>query len=296
MVMRALLLLALIACQGKDDARQRQAPTKSDAAVVEVPVDASELDPDALAAAEPEPPDPGKQLDDLGAVPAWQAVIDRSRYLARRNQKGVVYGTLRDVVTATVPDAGVQQTAYTWLSDDTEGNGALSIKVSLGARAKDVKAGDRVALAGSWVLDDDRTYFWNVEELTKLPPAPPPTSKDPPSAPGHDIQEAPLPPGSRTVSVARDNDIIYFMVVGRPPAIDGEGWPVGDANGTPISAYLNLPGERPSFGAQDFRTPDERWKLKRSTVYWVRIGKVRRPNGPDKPAYINAVSAPVKMK
>ena len=35
--------------------------------------------------------------------------------------------------------------------------------------------------------------------------------------------------------------------------------------------------------------------LKRATVYWVRIGKVRRPNGPDKPAYINAVTAPVKM-
>jgi hypothetical protein len=128
------------------------------------------------------------------------------------------------------------------------------------------------------------------------PPAPPSDLKPPPPPPTHEIAALPLPPGARTISVARDNDIVYFMVLGRPPTIDGEGWPIGDAQGTPVSALLNLPGERPSFGAQDFRTSDERWRLKRATVYWVRIGKVRRPNGPDKPAYINARTAPVKMK
>jgi hypothetical protein len=295
MVMRALAIgcLLLAACQSRDN---DTAPAKpKDAAVAVMPIDAGEDIVDAAPKLDEEPPDPGKQIDELGAVPAWQAVVDRAQYLARRGQHGVVFGTLGEVVSAAVPDAGIQPTPYTWLVDDTEGNGALAIKVELGERASTVKAGDRVALGGAWVLAEDRTYFWKVDELEKLPAAAPTDLKDPPAPPGHAIHEAPLPPGSRTVSVARDNDIIYFMVVGRPPAIDGEGWPVADALGTPIAALLNLPGERPSFGAQDFRTPDERWKLKRATVYWVRIGKVRRPNGPDKPAYINARTAPVKM-
>ena len=295
MVTRAALVVALVAaCQSKGDEPTLQQPR--DARVVPI-ADAGEAEPDAAKSDEPELPDPGKQLDDLGAVSAWQAVVDRAQYLARRGQHGVVFGTLGEVVSVPVPDAGVQPTDYQWLVDDTEGNGALAIRVALGSRAASVKAGDRVALGGSWVLDDARKYFWKVDELTRLPPAPPSDLKDPPVPPGsHEIAQLPLPPGSRTISVARDNDIVYFMVIGRPPAIDGEGWPIGDGPGTPVSALLNLPGERPSFGAQDFRTPDERWRLKRATVYWVRIGKVRRPNGPDKPAYINARTAPVKMQ
>jgi hypothetical protein len=289
----ALVLACLCACQSKDNEPQA---VPRDAKAITGLADAGEAEPDAHKSDEPEPPDPGQQIDELGAVPAWQAVVDRGQYLARRGQHGVVYGTLGDVVTIPVPDAGVQPTGYTWLVDDTEGNGALAIRVELGAKASSVKKGDRVALGGAWVLDGDRKYFWKADAVTPLPPAPPSDLKDPPSPPTHEIAQLPLPPGARTVSVARDNDIIYFMVIGRPPAIDGEGWPVGDAPGTPVSALLNLPGERPSFGAQDFRTPDERWKLKRSTVYWVRIGKVRRPNGPDKPAYINARTAPVKMQ
>jgi len=62
----------------------------------------------------------------------------------------------------------------------------------------------------------------------------------------------------------------------------------------PTFALLNLPGERPSFGGQDLRTPDERWQLKRGQTYWVRIGKIRRPS-PDKPALINARTAPVRV-
>lgn len=295
MVKLLVLALVLAACQSRED--QLSPPPRKDAPAPPPLADAGEAEPDALAKIEDDTPDPGKAIDELGAIPAWQAVVDRAQYLARRNQRGVVYGTLGDVVTIPVPDAGVQPTDHTWLIDDTEGNGALAIRVALGKRAESVKAGDRVALAGAWVLDDTRRYFWQVEEMTKLPPAPPSELKDPPVPPGsHDITLAPLPPGARTISVARDNDIVYFMVIGRPPAIDGEGWPVGDAPGTPVVALLNLPGERASFGAQDFRTPDERWKLKRATVYWVRIGKVRRPNGPDKPAQINARTAPVKMQ
>ncbi len=295
MVTRVAFVLTLLACQSKGDEPHAQVPRDAKPLTPSLE-DAGEAEADAQKSDEPEPPDPGQQIDELGAVPAWQAVVDRSQYLARRGLHGVVYGTLGEVVTVSVPDAGVQPTGYTWLVDDTEGNGALAIRVELGDKVTLVKAGDRVALGGAWVLDGDRKYVWKVDAMTALPPAPPRDSKIPPSPPTHEIAQLPLPPGSRTISVARDNDIVYFMVIGRPPAIDGEGWPIGDAQGTPVSALLNLPGERPSFGAQDFRTPDERWRLKRATVYWVRIGKVRRPNGPDKPAYINAVTAPVKMQ
>ena len=57
---------------------------------------------------------------------------------------------------------------------------------------------------------------------------------------------------------------------------------------------MNLPGERPSYGGQDMRTPDERWQLKRGQTYWVRIGKLRK-HGPDKPVLVNARTAPVRV-
>ena len=49
-------------------------------------------------------------------------------------------------------------------------------------------------------------------------------------------------------------------------------------------ALLNLPGERPSYGGQDMRDPDERWVLRRGQTYWVRIGKLRK-RGPDKSSW-----------
>ena len=260
---------------------------------------------------EPEPPDPGKVLADLGAISAWQSVIDRAQYLERRGQHGVVYGTLgtpimvlgptplpppADAGVAAKPiDAGLVQSDYVWLIDDTEGNGALAIRVKLGTHADKIKQGDRVALGGAWVLDDARRWFWQVDTATPLPPAPLSDLKDPPSPPGHEILNGNLAPGSRTISAAKDGDAIYFMLTGpNQPVMPGEGWPVADELGNPVFALLNLPGERPSFGGQDFRTPDERWQLKRGQTYWVRIGKIRKP-APDKPALINARTAPVRV-
>src|SRR5262245_23835589 len=46
------------------------------------------------SADEPDPIDPDKAIAELGAVSAWQAVIDRAQYLARRGQHGVVFGTV----------------------------------------------------------------------------------------------------------------------------------------------------------------------------------------------------------
>lgn len=285
-----LLVVSLVACQGQESAK----PTRRDARPV--PIDAAgDVADGAIVVDENEPvADPSKLIADLGAVPAWQAVVDRGQYLARRNLSGVVYGTLGAPILKADPasDGGLIASPYTWLTDDTEGNGALAIRIKLGKQA--AKQGDRIALAGAWKLDDERRYYWEVDQLTALPPAPPSEVKDPPSQSGHAIVDGPLPPGARTITVARDNDAVYFMVTGRPPAIDGEGWPVADELGDPVFALLNLPGERPSFGGQDFRTPEERWQLKRGVLYWVRIGKVRK-HGPDKPATINARTAPIRV-
>jgi hypothetical protein len=295
MVKVALLALALAACQSHESGSQTPPPRRDAAVAVTSPADADVTD----AGDEPEqPPDPGKLIANLGAIPAWQAVVDRGQYLARRNQHGVVYGTLGSVIQMPDPngDGGLVASPYTWLVDDTEGNGALAIRVALGKHAGKAKEGDRVALAGAWKLDDTLHYAWAVDELTLLPPAPPSDFKDPPSPPGHTIADGPLPPGAHTISVAKDNEIVYFMVTGRPPAVDGDGWPVANELGDPVFALLNLPGERPSFGGQDFRTPDERWHLKRGVTYWLRIGKIRKAKEPDKPATINARTAPVRLK
>jgi hypothetical protein len=255
---------------------------------------------------EPETIDPGKQIAELGAVPAWQAVVDRSQLLARRGQHGVVYGTIGPAImmlgpvpeappdAAVKPDAGLVPSEYVWLVDDTDGNGALAIRVKLGPKGPAVKQGDRIAAGGAWELDNERKWYWKVDSISPLPAAPPSDLKEAPVASGHTIVNGDLPAGSRTMSVAKDGDSVYFQIVGAPPAIDGDGWPVADELGNPVYALLNLPGERPSYGAQDLRTPDERWQLKRGQTYAVRIGKIHK-HGPDKPVTINARTAPIRV-
>jgi hypothetical protein len=310
MVTRCLFALALVACQSKGD--ETTAPAKKDAlVVVETPppaIDAA-TPPDPIR--EPEPPDPGKVLVDLGAVSAWQAVIDRAQYLDRRGQHGVVYGTIGPQIMVLGPppppppadagvrakpiDAGLVASDYVWFVDDTEGNGALAIRVLLGKHADKIKEGDRVAIGGAWTIDEERRWYWKVDAVTALPPAPPSDLKDPPSPPGHEILPGRYVAGSRMLSFAKDGDGVYFQLTGpNQPVMPGEGWPVADELGNPVFALLNLPGERPSFGGQDFRTAEERWQLKRGKKYWVRIGKIRKPV-PDKPALINARTAPVLL-
>jgi hypothetical protein len=255
---------------------------------------------------EPETVDPGKQIAELGAVPAWQAVVDRAQLLARRGQHGVVFGTIGPAImmlgpvpdappdAAIKPDAGLVPSEYVWLVDDTEGNGALAIRIMLGAKGSTVKVGDRIAAGGAWALDTERKWYWKVDSISPLPAAPASDLKEAPVVPGHAIVSGDLPGGSRTISVAKDGDAVYFQIVGAPPAIDGDGWPVADELGNPVYALLNLPGERPSYGAQDLRAPDERWQLKRGQTYAVRIGKIHK-HGPDKPVTINARTAPVRV-
>ena len=180
---------------------------------------------------------------------------------------------------------------YVWLIDDTEGNGTLGIRILLGAKAK---LGDRIAAGGAWQLDGERRWYWKPDSIQPLPPAPPSDLKEePPAVPGHAIATAPLPPGARTASVARDNDAVYFQIVGPPPTTDGDGWQIADQLGSPTVLVMNLPGERPSYGGQDMRAADERWQLRRAQTYWVRIGKLHKRG--DKPTNVNARTAPIRV-
>jgi hypothetical protein len=291
---------------------------------------------------EPEVADPGRVIAELGAIPAWQAVIDRAQLLGRRGQHGVVYGRVgpallvpgpaptpanagvpggvpgavptdaggvptdaggvpsdagrapTDAVVApgAAPGAGLVKSPYVWLVDDTEGNGTLGIRIAVGDKAKE---GDRIAAGGAWQLDAERRWFWKPDAVQPLPPAAPSDLKEPQApVPTHAIATGELPSGARTISVARDHDAVYFQIVGPAPATDGDGWLVADQLGSPAVALMNLPGERPSYGGQDMRASDERWQLRRGQTYWVRIGKLRK-RGADKPALVNARTAPVRV-
>ncbi|HEY0987141.1 MAG TPA: hypothetical protein VGD80_08820, partial [Kofleriaceae bacterium] len=218
-------------------------------------------------------------------------------------QHGVVYGRVGPEIlvpgpvpeatdAGVAPDAGLVKSPYAWLIDDTDGNGALGIRIALGDKARE---GDRIAAGGAWQLDAERRWFWKPDAIQPLPPAPPGDLKEPqPAAPSHAIASGELPPGARTIGVARDGDAVYFQIVGPVPLADGDGWQVADQLGSPTVAIMNLPGERASYGGQDMRSADERWQLKRGQTYWVRIGKVRK-RGLDKPALVNARTAPVRV-
>lgn len=309
-----------IACQGRggDGGGGGRASARDGAAPIDAGAGFGETPPPSDAAAavedaprakldEPDPlPDPGKQIAELRAIPAWQAVIDRAQLLERRGQRGVVYGRLGAPLLMPGPavglDAGVTPPAvpspYTWLIDDTEGNGALAIRVELGGHT--AKLGDRVALAGAWALDADRRWLWKVSGAQALSPSPTPTTAapaipDPPAAtPGHAIVDGRPPAGARTITVARDHDAVYFQLVGPVPTRDGDGWLVANELGDTPFARLTLPGERASYGGQDMRAPDERWHLKRGQTYWVRIGRIRS-RGPDQPVTMFARTAPVRV-
>jgi len=218
---------------------------------------------------------------DAGAAPATGAAPNAAAAL--------VVGAARDAGAA--PDAGAVASPYTWLIDDTEGNGALAIRIALGGKARE---GDRIAAGGAWQLDAERRWFWKPDAIQPLPAAPPSDAKDPPRLPGHTIATGELPSGARTIGAARDGDAVYFQIVGPAPASDGDGWQIADQLGSPTVAVMNLPGERASYGGQDMRAADERWQLKRGQTYWVRIGKLRK-RGADKPPLVNARTAPIRV-
>lgn len=277
-------------------------------------------DPDA-------PADPSKQIAELGAISAWQAVIDRAQLLARRGQKGVVFGRVGPAILAPAPapatppgaadagapppapppppDAGLVPSPYVWLVDDTEGNGSLGIRIALGKHAASAKEGDRIAASGAWELDEERRWFWRANALQPLaaPPAPAagsgsagrPAADAPPAVPGHVPPTGPFPPGVKPIKQAKDGDLVYFQLVGPYPARPGDGWLVASELGDIPVALLILPGERSSYGGMDMRTPDEHWQLRRQQTYWVRLGRIRS-QGPGKPFVVQARTGPVRVQ
>jgi hypothetical protein len=309
----ALVLVVALACQGsrKPETGSASGEPPRDAVASIEPDATSVLREDAPTHEEPEPADPGKLIAELGAIPAWQAVIDRAQLLGRRDQHGVAYGKIGPVIMIPAPPAAAGSgsgsaappatpakpeliaSPYVWLIDDTAGNGSLGIRVALGP--KQAKLGDRVALGGAWYLDDARRWYWKVDSLQAIPPGRPSDIKDPPPPePNHVIPNGNLIPGSRTITIAKDNDAVFFQIVGPPPANDGDGWPVADELGDRVYALLVLPGERSTYGGQDMRAADERWQLKKAQTYVVRIGRIRS-RGPDKPVVIHARTAPIRV-
>lgn len=244
----------------------------------------------AAADEEPPPPPPpsvAQLIADLGAIPAWEGVVQRGQLLARRNQRGVLYGRIGPAV-----GEGTQ----VWLIDDTEGDGALAARVAFPGAAP--PAGARVAVTGAWVLPEGpgSRWVWQAELSTGLPDDAKTASRvglDAPSPIGHEPQAAPRPAGAVPISKAKDGDLVAFQVLAAPRRL-GESWLVGDQLGSPPVAMLALPGDRQSYGGIDFRQPDEQWRLRRGVTYVVRIGKVRRKD-PAKPATINARNAPIKI-
>jgi hypothetical protein len=230
--------------------------------------------------------EPAPEANALGAIPAWQAVVDRDRYLLRRNQQAVIAGRVGG--EAIAPGA---RGAVRWLVDESEGNGALAVRIA-DTGTKPPAEGDRVAVAGAWTLDNERRWYWQVASLSPLEDPAPATPPDPPSAPGHTNGTGAPPAGWKPISKGRDGGVVTFGVI-RAPSGEGDGWLVGDDSfGTPF-AYLYLPGERSSYGGHDLRQADERWLLKRGVTYWVRIDRIRRRT-PEDLARIKATTAPSK--
>ncbi len=291
----AVVAVILSACQGGRDARPGDggaAPARTDGGAAGARrVDGAPPVAPADAAA-PLAPDP---IFELGAIPAWQAVIDRAQYLARRGQRGVVYGLVGEAVPqAAVTGAGSGADAepglaFRWLVDDTEGAGALAIRASGLGRAR---PGARVALGGAWALDLTRRWYWKGEAMTELPAVPAPAPSDAPAPPGLVVGKGDPPAGARPVSQGKDDGVITFTVVGLA-RFPGDGWKIADELGDAPVAILTLPGERPSYGGHDLRQADERWTLRRGGRYWVRVGRFRR-RSPDQPAQLAARGAPVQ--
>jgi hypothetical protein len=245
-------------------------------------------------------PDPGAQIEALGAIPAWQVVVDRDSYLARREQHGVVYGVIGDAVpqvelsvVGAGPDAGTivaQPADLVWLLDDTEGAGALGVRVKLPATPP-VVAGARVAVRGAWKVDDARRWYWDGTEVVSLKGEPMKVG----AGPSHAVAAAD-PPGGwsrvRTPDKAVEGDLVAFTVREKPVR-EGDGWAASNERWGEIVAYIRLPGERPSYGGHDLRADDERWALKKGGTYWVQAGKIRRREG--QVPVIEAVTPPVRF-
>jgi hypothetical protein len=203
--------------------------------------------------------DEAAALEALDAIPAWTAVVDRDRYLARRNATAAVHGRLIEVDGSP------------WLIDDTEGGGTLGIRISLPEGA-DVDPGARLLLHGAWTTDDASRWLWQATRVERLTPA---TSELPTFDPTRELKTEPAPETAVPVSQAQGAGDILFEVIGAPLR-PGDGWDIADPDTKEPAAVLRLPGEHNPYGAQDLTSPDEHWTLRKGTTYVVTVDRFRR--------------------
>ncbi|MEZ4361134.1 MAG: hypothetical protein R3B48_13195 [Kofleriaceae bacterium] len=274
-----VLGLATAACQGQGREPPPAPPPTGSARIGEAPAESG-------SGAAPAPLTAAQLIAELDAVPAWEGVVQRGAWLARRGDRGVLYGRVG-------PPVG--EGSLLWLIDDTEGEGSLGVRAEFPAPLP--LLGERVAATGAWAFRAETSrWVWQVERSRAMPQEPdrtePAVAGAPP--PGHELATVPRPPGVPLISAAKDNDLVLFQVLAAPRRL-GEAWLVGDQLGSPPIAMLSLPGDRASYGGMDFRQPDEVWRLRRGVTYVVKIGRVRRRD-PNKPATINARNAPRKVQ
>lgn len=220
--------------------------------------------------------DEAAALRALEARPAWEAVIDRSELLARRDDRGAVHGVL------------IEHEGAHWLVDEAEGDGALANRLRL-PEGMEVEPPLRALVWGAWVGADGR-WTWVADRVARLGPAAPP-----PRSPG--LTAAPGEPPADAVPVSqvdRRGGPVTFAVVGAPETAN-DGWRIADEPGAEPVARLFLPGERESYGAQDFRTGEERWQLEPGGRYAVTVGRTMRVLGSDLPA-LRATGAPIALE
>lgn len=258
------MLAVVFACSGSRDTAAPAGPPADAAARPEPtpepePEPAPELEQLAL-----EGSDEAETLRRLGAVPAWQAVVERGQYLARRGQQGVVFGRL---------GALVAETAQRWLIDETEGEGALAIRLGFDPRLV-VEEGQRVAAWGAWHLDPEQRWYWQAERMALLSAAGGQPSALAPGLVIPVIEHAPetAVPVSQ---LAAEGEILFE--IRSKPRDPTDGWEIRDPGDTKAVARLLLPGDQPSYGSQDYRIPDEHWRLAPGTLYTVAVRRQRNP-------------------
>jgi len=288
-----LSALAVCACSDSRSRSSEPDPVTAPSAVqVADQADAAaSAQPPARPTPLPDFPITGKEREALrsaGVVPAWDAVIDRWRYLARRGHEGAVFGRL-----------GEKAGAHHWLIDETSGAGSLGIRAALPARA-DLEVGDSLVLRGAWRVDQERRWYWQAVRIERLPASVEAGTDEEPDPyagqPGHVIKAiARRPKGAIRVSeVTQAGGDVTFGVVRRPP-LYGDGWEISDRSDWRPVGILMLPGERKPYGGQDFMTDHERWRLDKGVQYTVRIRRWRPARKEGELPIMRAISAPMRI-
>ena len=294
-----LAVVAGIACgdQRRNDAQPQPPPVQpaiADSGVIATAIDAA-ADPPSAAQPLPIPPDSSEldALRALAAIPAWQAVVNRGNYLARRKQSGIIYGQLGELVAA---DASPSPAApYRWLIDETEGSGSLAIRLHAESW-DDLAAGQRIVVWGAWHVDAELTWYWRTSRIALLEPGQANPDRNAMVSPsGHQIVELSEPPTDAVaVSEVEAGPVDLLFQVTRIPSDPRAGLEIADRSDWKATARLFLTGERTNYGGQDLRAANERWKLVRGVTYAVRIKRFL-PAKPGQLVRLTAIGPPQRV-